>query len=73
MTHGRREELHCYSYIGFTSYISVMVGKKYMYVFLLQGPLCPVGGGPGPGGPSGPMGPYNPNPYNAGPPGGAPQ
>jgi len=40
-----------------------------------QGPLCPVGGGPGPGpgGPGGPMGPYNPAPYNAGPPGGAPQ
>lgn len=38
-----------------------------------QAPLCPVGGGPGPGGPPGPMGPYNPNPYNAGPPGGAPQ
>lgn len=38
-----------------------------------QGPLCPVGGGPGPAGPGGPMGPYNPNPYNAGPPGGAPQ
>ncbi|KAJ0033254.1 hypothetical protein NQD34_000361 [Periophthalmus magnuspinnatus] len=35
----------------------------------IEGPLCPVGGGPGPGGP---MGPYNPNPYNAGPPGGAP-
>lgn len=40
----------------------------------VQAPLCPVGGGPGPGGPGGPMGPYNPNPYNAGPPpGGAPQ
>ncbi|XP_047221025.1 far upstream element-binding protein 2 isoform X1 [Girardinichthys multiradiatus] len=38
----------------------------------IEGPLCPVGGGPGPGGPGGPMGPYNPNPYNAGPPGGAP-
>ncbi|XP_056135607.1 far upstream element-binding protein 2 isoform X2 [Lampris incognitus] len=36
----------------------------------IEAPLCPVG--PGPGGPSGPMGPYNPNPYNAGPPGGAP-
>uniref|UniRef100_A0A1A7Z385 KH-type splicing regulatory protein n=1 Tax=Iconisemion striatum TaxID=60296 RepID=A0A1A7Z385_9TELE len=35
----------------------------------IEGPLCPVGGGPGPGGP---MGPYNPNPYNAVPPGGAP-
>ncbi|XP_055013988.1 far upstream element-binding protein 2 isoform X1 [Boleophthalmus pectinirostris] len=35
----------------------------------IEGPLCPVGGGPGPGGP---MGPYNPNPYNAGPPGGPP-
>uniref|UniRef100_A0A3Q1EUN6 KH-type splicing regulatory protein n=1 Tax=Acanthochromis polyacanthus TaxID=80966 RepID=A0A3Q1EUN6_9TELE len=38
----------------------------------IEAPLCPVGGGPGPGGPGGPMGPYNPNPYNAGPPGGAP-
>ncbi|XP_026216455.1 far upstream element-binding protein 2 [Anabas testudineus] len=38
----------------------------------IEGPLCPVGGGPGPGGPGGPMGPYDPNPYNAGPPGGAP-
>lgn len=38
----------------------------------IEGPLCPVGGGPGPGGPGGPMGPYNPNPFNAGPPGGAP-
>lgn len=38
----------------------------------IEGPLCPVGGGPGPGGPGGPMGPYNPNPYNAGPPVGAP-
>ncbi|XP_053188643.1 far upstream element-binding protein 2 isoform X1 [Scomber japonicus] len=38
----------------------------------IEGPLCPVGGSPGPGGPGGPMGPYNPNPYNAGPPGGAP-
>jgi len=38
---------------------------------VLQGPLCPVG--PGPGGPGGPMGPYNPNPYNAGPPAGPPQ
>lgn len=35
----------------------------------VQAPLCPVGGGPGPGGP---MGPYNPNPYNPGPPDGAP-
>lgn len=40
---------------------------------IFQAPLCPVGGGPGPGGPAGPMGPYNPNPYNAGPPAGAPQ
>uniref|UniRef100_A0A665SUR0 Far upstream element-binding protein 2-like n=1 Tax=Echeneis naucrates TaxID=173247 RepID=A0A665SUR0_ECHNA len=39
----------------------------------IEAPLCPVGGGPGPGGPGGPMGPYNPNPYNPGPPGGAPQ
>nr|XP_046262289.1 far upstream element-binding protein 2 [Scatophagus argus] len=38
----------------------------------IEAPLCPVGGGPGPGGPGGAMGPYNPNPYNAGPPGGAP-
>ncbi|KAM9313703.1 far upstream element-binding protein 2 isoform 2-T2 [Pholidichthys leucotaenia] len=40
----------------------------------IKAPLCPVGGGPGPGpgGPGGPMGPYNPNPYNPGPPGGAP-
>uniref|UniRef100_A0A667ZW14 KH-type splicing regulatory protein n=1 Tax=Myripristis murdjan TaxID=586833 RepID=A0A667ZW14_9TELE len=39
----------------------------------IEGPLCPVGPGPGgPGGPGGPMGPYNPNPYNAGPPGGPP-
>lgn len=38
----------------------------------IEAPLCPVGGGPGPGGPGGPMGPYNPNPYNPGPPGGAP-
>ncbi|XP_077380976.1 far upstream element-binding protein 2 isoform X1 [Festucalex cinctus] len=38
----------------------------------IEGPLCPVGGGPGPGGPDGSMNPYNPNPYNAGPPGGAP-
>uniref|UniRef100_A0A672HCK6 KH-type splicing regulatory protein n=1 Tax=Salarias fasciatus TaxID=181472 RepID=A0A672HCK6_SALFA len=38
----------------------------------IEGPLCPVGGGPGPGAPGGPMGPYNPNPYNPGPPGGAP-
>uniref|UniRef100_A0A3Q3EHP8 KH-type splicing regulatory protein n=1 Tax=Labrus bergylta TaxID=56723 RepID=A0A3Q3EHP8_9LABR len=44
----------------------------------IEAPLCPVGGGPGPGGPGGPGpmgGPYNPNPYNAGPPGapGGPQ
>ncbi|XP_070831467.1 far upstream element-binding protein 2 isoform X1 [Chaetodon trifascialis] len=38
----------------------------------IEAPLCPVGGGSGPGGPAGPMGPYNPNPYNAGPPAGAP-
>ncbi|XP_068177496.1 far upstream element-binding protein 2 [Antennarius striatus] len=38
----------------------------------IEAPLCPVGGGPGPGAPAGPMGPYNPSPYNAGPPGGAP-
>ena len=36
---------------------------------VLQGPLCPVGPGPGGPGPAGPMGPYNPNPYNPGPPG----
>ncbi|XP_015251852.1 PREDICTED: far upstream element-binding protein 2 isoform X3 [Cyprinodon variegatus] len=36
----------------------------------IEGPLCPVGGGPGPGGPGGPMGQYNQSPYNAGPPGG---
>ncbi|XP_035254666.1 far upstream element-binding protein 2-like isoform X1 [Anguilla anguilla] len=36
----------------------------------IEGPLCPVGPGPGGPGPSGPMGPYNPNPYNQGPPGG---
>uniref|UniRef100_A0A667WI46 KH-type splicing regulatory protein n=1 Tax=Myripristis murdjan TaxID=586833 RepID=A0A667WI46_9TELE len=38
----------------------------------IEGPLCPVGpgpGGPGGPGPAGPMGPYNPNPYNPGPPG----
>ncbi|KAM9745840.1 far upstream element-binding protein 2-like isoform 1-T1 [Menidia menidia] len=38
----------------------------------IEGPLCPVGPGPGgrggPG-PGGPMGPYNPNPYNSGHPG----
>lgn len=44
-----------------------------IFIPFFQAPLCPVGGGPGPGGPPGPMGPYNPNPYNAGPPGGAPQ
>ncbi|KAJ8363085.1 hypothetical protein SKAU_G00119160 [Synaphobranchus kaupii] len=38
----------------------------------IEGPLCPVGPGPGGPGPSGPMGPYNPNPYNHGPPGGPP-
>ncbi|KAL0993084.1 hypothetical protein UPYG_G00103020 [Umbra pygmaea] len=35
----------------------------------IEGPLCPVGPGPGGQGPSGPMGPYNPGPYNPGPPG----
>ncbi|KAJ8246228.1 hypothetical protein GJAV_G00265250 [Gymnothorax javanicus] len=35
----------------------------------IEGPLCPVGPGPGGPGPGGPMGPYNPNPYNHGPPG----
>uniref|UniRef100_A0A672NJW9 Far upstream element-binding protein 2-like n=1 Tax=Sinocyclocheilus grahami TaxID=75366 RepID=A0A672NJW9_SINGR len=42
----------------------------------IEGPLCPVGpgpGGPGGPGPAGPMGPYNPNPYQPGPPGGPPQ
>nr|XP_015204760.1 PREDICTED: far upstream element-binding protein 2 isoform X2 [Lepisosteus oculatus] len=38
----------------------------------IEGPLCPVGPGPGGPGPSGPMGPYNPSPYNQGPPGGPP-
>ncbi|XP_062264257.1 far upstream element-binding protein 2-like isoform X3 [Platichthys flesus] len=35
----------------------------------IEGPLCPVGPGPGGPGPAGPLGPYNPNPYNPGPPG----
>uniref|UniRef100_A0A8C9YC85 KH-type splicing regulatory protein n=1 Tax=Sander lucioperca TaxID=283035 RepID=A0A8C9YC85_SANLU len=35
----------------------------------IEGPLCPVGQGPGGPGPAGPMGPFNPNPYNPGPPG----
>uniref|UniRef100_A0A8C1UA47 KH-type splicing regulatory protein n=1 Tax=Cyprinus carpio TaxID=7962 RepID=A0A8C1UA47_CYPCA len=39
----------------------------------IEGPLCPVGPGPGGPGPAGPMGPYNPNPYQPGPPGGPPQ
>ncbi|XP_077185952.1 far upstream element-binding protein 2 isoform X3 [Paroedura picta] len=36
----------------------------------IEGPLCPVGPGPGPGGPPGPapMGPFNPGPFNQGPP-----
>uniref|UniRef100_A0A672UKT5 Far upstream element-binding protein 2 n=1 Tax=Strigops habroptila TaxID=2489341 RepID=A0A672UKT5_STRHB len=37
----------------------------------IEGPLCPVGPGPGPGGPpgpAGPMGPFNPGPFNQGPP-----
>ncbi|KAL0202789.1 hypothetical protein M9458_000807, partial [Cirrhinus mrigala] len=38
----------------------------------IEGPLCPVGPGPGGPGPAGPMGPYNPNPYQPGPPGGPP-
>ncbi|XP_051559839.1 far upstream element-binding protein 2-like [Myxocyprinus asiaticus] len=38
----------------------------------IEGPLCPVGPGPGGPGPGGPMGPYNPNPYQPGPPGGPP-
>lgn len=42
-----------------------------LLIYFVQAPLCPVGGGPGPG-PGGPMGPYNPNPYNPGPPDGAP-
>ncbi|KAA0721845.1 Far upstream element-binding protein 2 [Triplophysa tibetana] len=33
----------------------------------IEGPLCPVGPGPGGPGPGGPMGPYNPNPYQPGP------
>lgn len=41
----------------------------FVLFFFCQAPLCPVGGGPGPGGP---MGPYNPNPYNPGPPDSAP-
>lgn len=39
----------------------------------LQGPLCPVGPGPGGPGPAGPMGPFNPGPFNQGPPGAPPQ
>nr|XP_043906170.1 far upstream element-binding protein 2-like isoform X3 [Solea senegalensis] len=35
----------------------------------IEGPLCPVGPGPGGPGPAGPVGPYNPSPYNPGPPG----
>ncbi|XP_023666426.2 far upstream element-binding protein 2 isoform X2 [Paramormyrops kingsleyae] len=35
----------------------------------IEGPLCPLGLGPGGPGPAGHMGPYNPNPYNPGPPG----
>ncbi|NXB78315.1 FUBP2 protein, partial [Donacobius atricapilla] len=41
----------------------------------IEGPLCPVGPGPGPGGPpgpAGPMGPFNPGPFNQGPPGAPP-
>ncbi|XP_022530214.2 far upstream element-binding protein 2 isoform X2 [Astyanax mexicanus] len=38
----------------------------------IEGPLCPVGPGPGGPGPAGPMGPYNPNPYQPGPPGAPP-
>ncbi|XP_048870723.1 LOW QUALITY PROTEIN: far upstream element-binding protein 2 [Brienomyrus brachyistius] len=38
----------------------------------IEGPLCPMGPGPGGPGPAGPMGPYNPNPYSPGPPGGPP-
>ncbi|XP_053154570.1 far upstream element-binding protein 2 isoform X5 [Hemicordylus capensis] len=36
----------------------------------IEGPLCPIGPGPGPGGPPGPapMGPFNPGPFNQGPP-----
>ncbi|KAM3846042.1 far upstream element-binding protein 2 isoform 2-T2 [Vipera latastei] len=36
----------------------------------IEGPLCPVGPGPGPGGPPGPapMGPFNPGPFSQGPP-----
>ncbi|ETE71261.1 Far upstream element-binding protein 2, partial [Ophiophagus hannah] len=41
----------------------------------IEGPLCPVGPGPGPGGPPGPapMGPFNPGPFNQGPPSAPPQ
>lgn len=46
-----------------------MLSEFFCFCFFVQAPLCPVGGGPGPGGP---MGPYNPNPYNPGPPDGAP-
>ncbi|CAO2641026.1 Far upstream element-binding protein 2, partial [Lemmus lemmus] len=35
----------------------------------IEGPLCPVGPGPGGPGPAGPMGPFNPGPFNQGPPG----
>lgn len=39
----------------------------------IEGPLCPVGPGPGgPPGPAGPMGPFNPGPFNQGPPGAPP-
>lgn len=41
--------------------------------FFPQGPLCPVGPGPGGPGPAGPMGPFNPGPFNQGPPGAPPQ
>ncbi|XP_032321650.1 far upstream element-binding protein 2 isoform X2 [Camelus ferus] len=39
----------------------------------IEGPLCPVGPGPGGPGPAGPMGPFNPGPFNQGPPGAPPQ
>lgn len=38
----------------------------------IEGPLCPVGPGPGGPGPAGPMGPFNPGPFNQGPPGAPP-
>ncbi|KPP67852.1 hypothetical protein Z043_113512, partial [Scleropages formosus] len=45
---------------------------KQMIEEKIEGPLCPMGPGPGGPGPAGPMGPYNPNPYHQGPPAGPP-